>query len=189
MKYRYSIGLAYHDRVFEEGEINALTPARACLKLEKKFKEDVLDRGVKLAVSLYHKGKRIHKQRYEAKPDFRKNRLAEFRRRVSRKQHGSREPRYYFVAIGQSGELVLTKLASKLSERPTWLTRRKKRLLGPYTDKAEAQHFMDLMEMLRDRETKLTLNGRDYGSGRPREQRLYKRDDRERAGSTPQRAV
>lgn len=123
----------------------ALTPARACLKLERKFKDDVLYSGIQLAVSLFRKGACVYTHRYETRHDFRRAKLAEWKRRIAKRQNGHvPSPRHYFIQRGRQGEPVLTKLSSDLSQT-TWLTRRKRKLIGPLPEE-DARRIVDLIE-------------------------------------------
>ncbi len=180
MRFEYEIKSVPSLCVLEKGTINALTVFRAALKLERKFKKDVLQRGIKLAVSIFRKGEGVYNQKYERDSScFRRSKLAEFTRRVLKTQNGrGSNPRYHFVALGSDGELVLTKLTSNLLQPPAWLTRRRKRLLGPFESEFDARRFMDVVEEVRNTKNKLNLIiGRDYGRRR-KEIKLYPRNDK-----------
>jgi len=165
--------------VFDSGTVWGLTVDQALIKLEKKFKKDVLENGVKIAVSLSRKSECVFTQRYEMRHDFRKARMADFRRRLGLKLNGN-EPilRYWFIAVSKTGELIPTKLCHDLSER-TWLSSRKKKLLGPFVNFEAVDMVIKDVEQIRSLTSKLHIfDWRDYARGRStRKGRLYKKHD------------
>jgi len=165
--------------VFEKGDVWGITVYQAVMKLEKKFKKDVLENGVKLAVSLFRKSECVYSQKYESRRDFRIARLADFRRRFGLfNKGGSPNPRYWFIAVKKTGELVPTKLCYDLSKR-TWLSNRKKRLIGPYLTYEAMNTVINDIEQIRSLTSDLILNDRrEYGRGRKGRKRwLIKTND------------
>ncbi len=178
MKFLYTIE-GPNKVVFEKGDVWGITASKAVLKLETKFKKDVLENGVKLAVSLFRKSECVYNQKYESRRDFRRARLADFSRRFGLcHKGGSPNPRYWFIAVKKTGELVPTKLCYDLSRR-TWLSNRKKRLLGPYLTYEAMNTAINDIEQIRSLTSELILTDRrEYGRGRERSKKwLVKRNN------------